>query len=99
MKMDETSDPPTIQIHYIPMHEQSSSRSLIDPTTEAGKAWKKFIELLESAEGVQKVWWAFQDDNEDNVGVFAGESCSLYVCDVCCDVEKDFGGCDCGYKT
>jgi len=69
--MDNQSNPPTIQIHYVPMHEQPSSRSLTDPTTEAGRAWKKFIELLEGTEGVEKVWWAFQDDNEDNVGVFA----------------------------
>lgn len=72
-----TDDLATVQIHYVPMHEQDSSRTLMTPDTEAGKAWEQFLGLFKDVDGLEKVWWAFQDDNPDNVGVFA---CELRLC-------------------
>jgi len=61
--------PPQLLTHYVPVNPSASSRTLTDPSTPAGQSWRQFLASFDK--GADAVWWAWQDDNEDNVGVFA----------------------------
>jgi len=70
--------PPQLLIHYVPVNPSASSRTLTDSSTHAGQSWGQFLASFENA--ADAMWWAWQDDNEDNVGVFA---CKCAVCLPC----------------
>lgn len=69
--------PPQLLIHYVPISPTASSRTLTDAGTPAGQSWHQFLASID--EGAEAVWWAWQEDNEDNVGVFACK----YVRSIC----------------
>ena len=60
-------------VHYVLMDATSTARSLGDASTLAGRAWLSFIGSLAQAEGSLKTYWAMQQDNPDNVGVFTSK--------------------------
>lgn len=75
------SDPAT-QIIYLDINAE---HDLKDPTSEAGKAWSRILDLLEQHVGFRRLYWGRSPEEPSKVQLHVGESLYLLLFPAFCE--------------